>query len=137
MFDIYERYPGISMYIENIFDQANNHLSFIDQFSRDSGVFLPLIKDTTKKGNKEQRISALLPFFTEGMLFFNVNEREKDDLVVGLNQFFNFDISGTGNKHDDYPDVVEMVVTKLNKYRNLTESYRLPSMLKTKRELYY
>jgi phage terminase large subunit-like protein len=125
LFEVYEKYPSISMYIEDLFSQSTHHFAYITDRQRERNTYLPLIKDKEPKINKELRIESMIPYFIDGVIYFNMLINTTSDYQEAVNQLFNFDINGS-SKYDDFPDSLESALKKLNKYRKVNGEYNIP-----------
>jgi phage terminase large subunit-like protein len=125
LFEIFDIYPSISIYIEDLFSQSTHHFMYIRDKQLARNIYLPLIKDKESKINKELRIESILPYFIDGVVYFSTLIKDKTDYQEGINQLFNFDINGS-SKHDDFPDSLESALKKLNKYRKINGEYNTP-----------
>jgi hypothetical protein len=78
------------------------------------GFDISLIKDDRKKDNKYDRILTMLPYYQQGRIIYNINEKANNDMQVGLAQLKGIE---PGYKtHDDSPDADEGAIHILSKH---------------------
>ena len=76
---------------------------------------ISLIQAERPKGNKFDRIIAMLPFYQQGRICYNQAERSNGDLQVGIAQLLA--IEPGYKSHDDSPDADAAALDLLNKYQ--------------------
>ena len=76
---------------------------------------ISLIQAERPKGNKFDRIMAMLPFYQQGRICYNQAERANGDMQVGIAQLLA--IEPGYKSHDDSPDADAAALDLLNKYQ--------------------
>ena len=74
-----------------------------------------LIQAERPKGNKFDRILAMLPFYQQGRIYYNEAEGSSGDMQVGIAQLLA--IEPGYKSHDDSPDSDAAALDLLNKYQ--------------------
>jgi phage terminase large subunit-like protein len=77
-----------------------------------------LIKSTTPKGAKYDRIINLLPYYQQGKIIYNINEQRNADMQVGIAQLLGIEPGYHG--HDDSPDADAQAIDKLSRRQHHT-----------------
>lgn len=86
----------------------------IDEVQEETGVNLKLVKVTTPKSNKYDRILKLQPYYQNGRIYFHVKDKGNNHVVVGNNQLFGIE-PGYKTK-DDAPDADEQAISYLEAF---------------------
>ena len=103
----------ISFYYESQFWNDALTMTY-KEVRREFGFDISLIKDDRKKDNKYDRILTQLPYYQQGRIIYNVNEKANNDMQVGLAQLKGIE---PGYKtHDDSPDADEGAIHLLSKH---------------------
>ncbi len=77
----------------------------IKRVNKELDVYLPITKDTRKKGDKFDRIEGTLePYHTKGNLIFNIDEKDNPDMIIMEGQMEGV---STTAKMMDGPDMLE------------------------------
>ena len=75
---------------------------------------ISLIKDEVKRENKYDRMLTQLPYYQQGRIIYNINEKASNDMQVGLAQLKSIE---PGYKtHDDSPDADERAIKLLSEH---------------------
>lgn len=96
---------------------------FLEDFEMEGeerGYQLPVRLDTDDKGNKEDRIESIIPYWERGMTFYNEDEKGDPDMQRGIDQTTAWD-RGTNTK-DDGPDADHGAIKELMKYGRAIKS---------------
>ena len=117
MFDYTARLPEsvrINWYFESQFwnDALKMVYKEVDSKYQHS---ISLIQAQRPKGNKFDRIIAMLPFYQQGRIYYNQAERTNGDMQVGIAQLLA--IEPGYKSHDDSPDADAAALDLLNKYQ--------------------
>ncbi|MGL4518442.1 MAG: hypothetical protein ACRCUJ_01720 [Phocaeicola sp.] len=115
VYDYYESLP--ENVVCNIYMEANfMQDTILDEFTQEGnlrGYQLPLIPDTRKKPEKFARVEAISPLWERGFIYYNEEQKDDPDMVVGIEQTLAFEKGMRG--HDDGPDADEGALWKLQK----------------------
>ncbi len=76
---------------------------------------ISLIQAQRPKGNKFDRILAMLPFYQQGRIYYNQAERANGDMQISIAQLLA--IEPGYKSHDDSPDADAAALDLLNKYQ--------------------
>jgi hypothetical protein len=114
MFELQKTLPlHLSFYYESQFWNDALMMTY-KEVRRAFGFDISLIKDDRKKENKYDRILTLLPYYQQGRIIYNINEKANNDIQVGLAQLKAIE---PGYKtHDDSPDADEGAIHLLSKH---------------------
>ena len=91
------------------------------KLSRESGLYVPVL-EINNYSDKKMRIEGIIPFILDGTIVF---WKEKYDTVrmynQGVDQLLTF--TGDGDRHDDFPDSLEMAIriAKKPRFRLITK----------------
>jgi len=95
------------------------------------GFDIPLIKDDRPKGKKFDRIVGMLPFYQQGRIIYNIDEKSSNDHQEGVAQLKGIE---PGYKSpDDSPDADEGALFKLNRMYNPNDPAQSTSYGKERR----
>lgn len=115
-YDFHESLPeGVIVYyiMEGKFIQDD----FLEDFEIEGderGYQLPIQLDDEDKGNKEDRIESIIPFWDRGFVYYNEMEKGNADMQRGLAQTLAWDRGSSVN--DDGPDADHGAIKELMKY---------------------
>jgi len=115
LYDYYDSLPSdavVQFYVEGSFMQAD----FVNDFDEEGnhrGYYVPIIADTRAKPDKFDRIEKDAAFYHRGMVYYNEEERDNNDMKTGIDQLLSFE-KGSGAA-DDSPDADEGAIYLLNK----------------------
>jgi phage terminase large subunit-like protein len=114
MFELQKSLPKhISFYYESQFWNDALMMTY-KEVRKEFGFDISLIKDERKKDNKYDRILTQLPYYQQGRMIYNINEKANNDMQVGLAQLKGIE---PGYKtHDDSPDADEGAIHILSKH---------------------
>ncbi|TXI15744.1 MAG: hypothetical protein E6Q66_01110 [Pedobacter sp.] len=117
MFDYMATQPQsvhINWYFESQF--WNDALKMVYQeVASKYDYLISLIQAQRPKGNKFDRILAMLPFYQQGRIYYNQAERANGDMQVGIAQLLA--IEPGYKSHDDSPDADAAALDLLNRYQ--------------------
>jgi len=99
-------------WIEGSFNQ-DELVEDYDLEGEERGVWLDIIPDTDRKGDKTARIKSLQPLFLRGKIFFSNRLKEQPDWETAKNQLLAFEEGSSAN--DDFPDALHGAKVKLDK----------------------
>ena len=80
----------------------------LDEFYKEGelrGYQLPISADNRKKPDKLQRIESVAPLWERGLVFYNENLKDSEDMQVGIEQ--TLALEHGSRAHDDAPDADE------------------------------
>lgn len=116
LYDLYEDAKldnlNITYKIEGLF-AMDEFVSEFDAEGDERNYHIPVIADKRGKANKFDRIESILGFFIRRWVFFNENEKKKNDQITLIDQLYGFE-KGSG-VHDDGPDCLHGCFDLLNK----------------------
>lgn len=116
MFDYNDSLPStvhVNFYFESQF--WNDALRMVyEQVQAERGKSIPLIRSERSKANKFDRIVSMLPFYEQGRIFYNINEKASNDVQVGIAQLMA--IEEGSKEHDDSPDADKEAIDKLSRH---------------------
>lgn len=116
MFDYNDSLPStvhVNFYFESQF--WNDALRMVyEQVQAERGKSIPLIRSERSKANKFDRIVSMLPFYEQGRIFYNINEKVNNDVQVGIAQLMA--IEEGSKEHDDSPDADKEAIDKLSRH---------------------
>jgi len=102
----------VNFYYESQFWNDALEMTY-EQVYRKYRFHIPLIKDDRKKDHKYDRIIGTLPYYHQGRIIYNINEKGSPDMQEGVAQLKGIE---PGYKtHDDSPDADEGALHKLNR----------------------
>jgi len=92
-------------------------MSTIEQVEREIGKQLNIGRKDRPKSNKLERMLTMHPYYQNGRIYYNANERDNNDMNEGLSQLYAIE---PGYKtHDDSPDSDEAAISELATYINI------------------
>lgn len=86
----------------------------LDEVQEEEDYQLNLIQCDRDVTNKYQRIIRQQPFYQNGKLYYNIDEKYSVDMEQGISQLLSIEPGYT--THDDSPDADEAAITYLNKH---------------------
>jgi phage terminase large subunit-like protein len=81
------------------------------------GQFIRL--DTSKKGDKADRIGSMTTQYANGDVFYSVNEEDDTDMITSIEMLTGWE---EGAKHDDSPDADQSAWSQLDKLKKISGS---------------
>lgn len=126
LYNLHESYPNAEIWIEEQFVQEYI-MREIEAVADKKGYFLPLRRDRRKKPNKIQRIEALVPFYENGLIVYDIAQKDSPDMQKGMEQLLLFEEGSSVN--DDSPDADEGALYILTK--NNRNSQKTPYIIKS------
>ncbi len=116
MFDYNEALPKsvhINWYFESQF--WNDALMMVyNQVQKERRKNISLIRAERPKIHKFDRMIAMLPFYQQSRISYNIKEKASGDMQVGIAQLLS--IEPGSKEHDDSPDADEGALTLLNRH---------------------
>jgi phage terminase large subunit-like protein len=106
-------------YIEGSFNQ-DELVEDYDLEGQERGVWLDIMPDLDRKGDKTARIKSLQPLFLRQRIFFSNKLKEQPDWETAKNQLLGFEEGS--NINDDFPDSLHGAKVKLDKLAYATKT---------------
>jgi predicted phage terminase large subunit-like protein len=122
LYNWHEQYPAAEIWIEEQFVQEFI-MQEVHRVSQEKGYFLPVRRDKRRKPNKLQRIEALTPLYENGLIIYDISQKDDADMQKSVEQTLLFEDGSTVN--DDAPDADEGAIYLLQKYN--------PNFMQTKK----
>lgn len=108
LYDLYERSQDEGASIQFYMEANLMQDTALDEFSAEGdrrGYQLPITADTRKKPDKVQRIESVAPLWERGVVYYNEQLKEQEDMKVGIDQTLSLEHGSRA--HDDAPDADE------------------------------
>lgn len=86
----------------------------IREVEQEYGVKLNIVKVKNPKAKKYDRILKLQPYYQNGRIYYNEENKSNQDTQVGLSQLYG--IEPNYKTHDDWPDAHQANIERLEKY---------------------
>jgi predicted phage terminase large subunit-like protein len=122
LWEYYKRDHNILFYMEDVFLQ-DSILADFDAEGEEREYFLPIRGDKRAKPDKTMRIEAVAPYWERGAVWYNEDEKDNPDMVMGVEQTLAFEKGSSG--HDDGPDADEGAIYILAKGVRQSKNKRL------------
>ncbi|MCS7029478.1 MAG: phage terminase large subunit [Bacteroidia bacterium] len=113
LYQWHEQYPTAEIWIEEQFVQEFI-MQEVQRIAQEKGYFLPIRRDKRKKPNKLQRIEALTPLYENGLIIYDITQKNDPDMQRSIEQTLLFEEGSSVN--DDAPDADEGAIYLLQKY---------------------
>ncbi|GGG33336.1 hypothetical protein [Hymenobacter glacieicola] len=119
-FDFYLKLPmkvrsKLKCYVEANATQKELLRPIINREARKRGVANFIKFDTSKKGDKDDRIGSMTTQYENGDVFYNAAEQSDPDMLASIEQLTGWTEGGGQGMHDDGPDADESAWRKLEK----------------------
>ena len=105
LYNLYEEYNlkeySITYKIEGLFAQ-NEFINDFDEEGDTRGYYIPIVADQRSKGNKFDRIEAIVGHWERGKVWYNLAFKDSTDEETEIAQMTAFEKGS--NAHDDAPD---------------------------------
>ncbi len=120
LYDLYERAQQQGASIQFYMEANLMQDTALDEFQKEGelrGYQLPIAMDHRKKPDKLQRIESVAPLWERGLVYYNEDLKESQDMQVGIDQTLSLEHGSRA--HDDAPDADEGAIYILQKQGRL------------------
>ena len=129
LFQLKQKYENAGanhqLFMESNFAQGDNFRIWIERTEAETGYFLPLFYDETKKQNKIARIESMTPYFELNALYWNIDEENNPDFKLAMEQLLTFSAE---SENEDFADALESCMHNLSQQISM---YSIPPVSKT------
>ncbi len=120
LYDLYERAQQQGASIQFYMEANLMQDTALDEFQKEGeirGYQLPIAMDHRKKPDKLQRIESVAPLWERGLVYYNEDLKESQDMQVGIDQTLSLEHGSRA--HDDAPDADEGAIFILQRQGRL------------------
>ena len=129
LFQLKQKYENAGanhqLFMEANFAQGDNFRIWIERTEAETGYFLPIFYDETKKQNKIARIESMTPYFELNALYWNIDEENNPDFKLAMEQLLTFSAE---SENEDFADALESCMHNLSQQISM---YSIPPVSKT------